>query len=316
MPTVKQLRTRLKNLGLPTAGNKAELEARLAIAADNLAPDDLDTPAPSVHPSSDTPPEPQPQHLALVVPDTTTAERRVNQLSIPVLEYADTLTILDDEDYAAAGEYLVEKVRSLMAEVDATFDPIIADLHKAHRTALATKRKHLRPLEVAKQAIDSKMASYHRAQIEHQRREEQRLREEAEAEAARIEAAEQVEREHHINTKAEALIAEGRLEEAQALYDSLLEPVDPQPRRPPVNLPALKPRTPKAEGVSVRVYHKWRMLDASKLRREYLIPDERAISATVRGLKDKADAAVSIDGSGGGAIEYYTEDGVASRKGG
>ena len=66
-------------------------------------------------------------------------------------------------------------------------------------------------------------------------------------------------------------------------------------------IPEVKPEIPKTE-VKVRKVWKFRVKDKTKIKMDFLIPDEKTIGELVRKLKDKA---VSIVGEG---IEVYYEE--------
>ena len=59
---------------------------------------------------------------------------------------------------------------------------------------------------------------------------------------------------------------------------------------------------PSVQGVPSRVNWKFRIVDANKIPKAYLIPDEQKIGQTVRLLKDKARTEAVIPG-----IEVYTD---------
>jgi len=66
-------------------------------------------------------------------------------------------------------------------------------------------------------------------------------------------------------------------------------------------IPEVKPEIPKTE-VKVRKVWKFRVKDKTKIKMDFLIPDEKTIGELVRKLKDKA---VNIVGEG---IEVYYEE--------
>lgn len=66
------------------------------------------------------------------------------------------------------------------------------------------------------------------------------------------------------------------------------------------------PVVPKVDGLSSRKNWKFKITDATKLPREYLMPDEKAIGAVVRALKDKT----KIEG-----VEVYFDETLIKRAG-
>jgi hypothetical protein len=127
------------------------------------------------------------------------------------------------------------------------------------------------------------MISRYQAEQERIRQEEEaRIRRELakQEEEARLQAAIEAEKAGH---KAEA-------------EEILSEPV-------PVSPVILPKTTPKVEGISSREVWKFRIVDATKIPREYMVPDEVGIGSVVRSTKGK----VQIPG-----VEIYKESVVSA----
>ena len=82
-----------------------------------------------------------------------------------------------------------------------------------------------------------------------------------------------------------------------------------------LNKPVLAPvipnaEAPKAKGIAARKTFRYEILDPSKLRPEFLIPDERKIADLVRKMGKESEAIV-----GKGAIQVREETVIASRSG-
>ncbi len=115
--------------------------------------------------------------------------------------------ITDDATYLAC-DGLFHAAVTMLDEIAATFDPIIADANKAHKTALAQKAKHAKPIEEA-------LAALKRTFLDEQ------AKREAKAEQLRIEleAALKAEAAERQLQEAVALEQAGRQEEAELVFD-------------------------------------------------------------------------------------------------
>ncbi len=122
---------------------------------------------------------------------TAVVELESKALTIP--EQAKQITIKDQAGLDLAGE-LLKGIKALRKEIDATFDPIIGAAFKAHREAVAQKKKVEAPLAEAENIVKPRIAGYlqeqERIRLAEQRRleEEARKRAEEEALAAAVEA--------------------------------------------------------------------------------------------------------------------------------
>lgn len=200
-------------------------------------------------------------------------------LSVP--ERAKEIVIQDSQSFERAGGILTA-IKALRGEINEAFDPIIKKAYAAHKEAVAQKKRAEVPLVEAEKYLKPQIAKYIAEQERIQRAEEERLR---------YEAAKQAEEEQ----LQAALAAEEAGDRAEAA--AIIEDDNPLP---PI---ILSDPTPKLEGVSVRKLWKFRIVDVNKIPRQYMLPDEKAIGAVVRGLRDKAN----IPG-----IEVYAVDSVAA----
>ncbi|MBI5193252.1 MAG: hypothetical protein HZA08_07415 [Nitrospirae bacterium] len=214
--------------------------------------------------------------LALL-PETS----KVDNQALQAKEVANSMVISDDTTYIKAGEFL-KGLKAIAGEIKETFRPGIEQAFKLHRTLISTEKNHLEPVAEAESIIKKKMMGYQDEQERKRREEEARLREEARKREEEARLAEAVFHE-----------AAGNNEEAEAILNLPIEP-------PPVILPKA---TPKVAGISTRVIWKFRIVDANKIPREYMIPYEQAIGALVRALGDAA----KIPG-----IEVYPETNIAA----
>jgi len=163
----------------------------------------------------------------------------------------------------------------LREKIGETFDPIIDKAHKAHKEAIAQKKKTEAPLVEAEKIIKPKMGKY-REQQERERQAEIRRQEEIVRKAME---------EQQIQDAVEAEMS-GNKEEAEAILNDDLIPV-----------PAPKVEKPmKPDGIAFRENWTFEIVDANKIPRNYLIPNEKLIGSTVRLMKDKVAAEKTIPG--------------------
>lgn len=201
-----------------------------------------------------------------------------------LVRQAEGLAVQDDATYQAAGE-LYQVCRQFLREIDDTFRPIKRKMDAAKREVLTQEKKLRKPVERAESLLKLNMRGYlERVEAEERKRQElvaaeakRRAEEEALARAAKLEE-------------------EGRAAEAEAVLDHV----------EPAAVPVSAPPAPQSDAVSVRRLTKWRVVDASKINRDFLVPDEKAIGALVRSRGE--DAAEIV-----GGIEVYQEASFAAR---
>jgi hypothetical protein len=192
---------------------------------------------------------------------------------------AEELSVEDQHSYEEAAEFL-KSVKALAGEITDTFGPIKDKAHQAHKEACAQEKKFLDPLNQIEARVKQKMTTYYLAE-EKKRREEQ-LRLEAEAKKKQEEEA---------LRNAEHLEAQGHGEEAAAVIQDAIDTV-----------PVVNPTTeqPSAAGVSVRKVFKYRIIKEDDIKREYMMPNDRAISGLVKNMGKRAEAMV-------GGIQVYED---------
>lgn len=184
--------------------------------------------------------------------------------AVRLLADAESLTISTTEEYRFAGSLI----------------PHIGTLLAAFRSE---RMNQTRPLDAAKKAIMDRYASAQepaenaeriikKAMLKFRREEEARVREEQ-----RI-AEEKAEKERQrLEKLADRAEDRGDIEKAQAF----------EQRAATVVAPVAVSDAPKVEGTAIRKVWKFEVEDASLLPRNFLIPDESAIGAVVRALKDR-----------------------------
>lgn len=186
-----------------------------------------------------------------------------------VVKKAQDLEVTDPEGLNISAEYL-KACKARKKKIGEAFDDIVKKAHEAHKAATSERKKHLDPVEKAEKIIKGKVGAY---QLEQEKIQRQR-----EAEAR--EKARQAEEEKQL-AEAQALQAEGMTEEAEAVLEE---------ERP---IEVAKVETQKMpEGVSTRDNWKFEVVDVSKLPREYIMPDTKAIGSVVKALKQNASKSI------------------------
>lgn len=199
---------------------------------------------------------------------------KVTTEALTIIDEAQTMVIIDNEGLEIAGSLLLG-IKDLRKKIAETFDPIIDKAHKAHKEAIAQKKKTEAPLVEAERIIKPKMGKY-REQQERERQAEIRRQEEL---------ARKIMEEQQIQDAVEADLS-GNKEEAEAiLNDDLLPAPIPKVDEP------MKP-----EGIAFRPSWTFEIIDANKIPRNYMIPNEKLIGSTVRLMKDKVAAEKTIPG--------------------
>jgi len=172
--------------------------------------------------------------------------------------------ITTDEHYRAV-EQIAREARVMMKQSDALMAPEIKKAHDLHKSLVARKKEVVEPL---KRIIDTagKLLGTYNAKREAEAREVARIEAKKQAKAA---AAELVE-------AGEVDAAMSAIETAESMPDSALEVVDTKP----VNIGTRTRTTYEIE------------IDASKVPKAYMMPDEKKIRAAV----NKAKGDITIKG--------------------
>lgn len=115
--------------------------------------------------------------ITLVEPEaekTTALERR----ALAVAKTAKAFVIVTPDDFRCAGDFLRD-VKTALAEIDELCDPPVEAAHKAHKAALAVKRRLTAPFLEAESVLKPLMAKYQEQEEKRRKEEERRLQEEA-----------------------------------------------------------------------------------------------------------------------------------------
>jgi len=210
-----------------------------------------------------------------------TEVKEVTTLALSVPDQAKQISIASNDDYVRAGELLLV-IKEIRKKIENTFKPIKQKMDAAKKEVLDQERLADAPLIEAEGIIKPLISAWCAEQEKIRQEEERRLRE--------IARKEEEERQFQ-----EALAAEAAGEKDVA-EEIMAAPV----QAAPVVVPKA---VPKVSGIAIKKEWKFRIIDANKIPRQYLIPDEKAIGATVRGCGDKAN----IPG-----VEIYSVDNVSA----
>lgn len=224
-----------------------------------------------------------------------------------ILAQARQYTITDHAGLQAASAERA-RIKQRYNEIEDLRKTLKAPILDAAKNVDDQFRGPLAELTNAVQAIDAAVKTYTAEEERKRRAEEERLRAEARVEQERLAAearlaearAEQLrlaaEEKRREGELAEAAKLESRAETQEAKADTAVA----QSRV--VSTPFVPPANTKVAGLSTRENWSFRITDASKLPREYLVPNESAIRSVVKGLK----GATNIPG-----VEVFRDDIVA-----
>lgn len=165
-----------------------------------------------------------------------------------LVQVAQTYSVKTQEHLDLAGQELV-RIKTVRKQVDELFDPVIKQAHKAHKEAVASKKKLTDPLDTAEKQIKSAIGQYTLEQERKAHEEQEKLRIAAEEKARK-------ERER-LEAQAMKAIDKGNEEKAEAL----LERAEAVQTFTPIAAPTYQ----APSGVSTRKTWKAKVTDESKV---------------------------------------------------
>lgn len=199
---------------------------------------------------------------AVALPDNVTAE------ASSIVKAASEIVIHDDLSYAEAGEFQ-RAARQLRQKVVTFFDPLVTKAHEAHKALTAARKRELDPVDAALLEVQRKMGAY-QLECERQRREEEAILRKQAEEAAREEAEATAEYHELMGNTASAEAVRAHADHGAKLA---------------ANAVTVEPYAPKVDGQAARTTWGFEIEDESKIPRQYLTPDLKAIGAIVRARK-------------------------------
>ena len=204
-----------------------------------------------------------------------------------IVAQAGAIVISNQQQYEGANEFL-RADKQLQKRIHEAFDEIVASAYKTWKAAGQKRTDYLEPVVAAEKAVKGKMIDY-TEEMERIRREEQRkidAKAEADAEKERKRLAE----------RAAKWAAKGNEAKAEAIQE--------QAEEVQVETQVVAPKIEKAEGVSFQTIWKFKIIDANKIPREYMMPDEiklRRMAGAMKGI-------IQVAG-----VEFYSEKILKSR---
>lgn len=193
-------------------------------------------------------------------------EKELEQKYLPVVAEAQTIIVVDVESLQIANQML-QNLKALRKEIEATFKPIKQAINTLKATTLEQERKHDGPPAAAQQYISGQIVAY-------QDREQKKA---AAAEKERLEKQRQKEKDEQ---ELRDILAELNPEMSAV---EVIEMTTPSAPPPPPTIPAV----PKLSGTTFRTNWKFRIIDESLIPAEYWVVDEVLLGVAVRTTKDK-----------------------------
>jgi hypothetical protein len=208
--------------------------------------------------------------------------------ALTTVQRATTLVVANIEARTLAAE-LGRNIAGLAKRAEEWFAPMKKAAAAAHKEICNKENEVLQPLETAKRYLSAQIGTFDQQQEKARQAEERRLQE-----GARLQAAAEAKQKAEEIAIADAIVleAQGDTKGAEAV---LANPVPQEVYVPPVVIPR---SVPKAAGVSSTQTWTFRITNVDQIPREYMIPDEKAIRAVVKAMKNKTNIA---------GIEVYPE---------
>lgn len=196
--------------------------------------------------------------VPIAPPDPAPYQRQSGDLKSQLAALGAKIT---SEDVFQEVAKIATDAKTLDSAIEKAIEPSKTAAHKAHRAVCDLEMKLRAPLKDVMSAARTMIGSWEIEQRKIREEEEKKLAAEAKARAE------------------EAQIQEAIEHDEAGDKESAAEVLDRPVIAPPVSLPK-----PKAAGVATATVREVTILDASKLKREFLIPDEKRIKAAGKAL--------------------------------
>lgn len=197
-----------------------------------------------------------------------------NTKALAAIDQANYFNIQTQEDAAVVDAFCVN-LKSLEKEVDLAYDDHIDAAFKAHKALVAKKKLYAEPITQARQIAKGKLIVW---------QDKQRVLADQEAAIARAKAKRDAEDEALARAERAAEFGDDKTAGAIMAAPVVVEPIKVAP--------------PVKTATVLQTRWKFRITDAAKIPREYLIPDETKIGGVIRATR----GAVTIPG-----VEAYSE---------
>ncbi len=210
--------------------------------------------------------------METAIPKDKQIDGELTQLAIVALK----VTVTDQKSYLQAAE-LFKDHKAMDKKIVAFFKPHKEAAHAAHKSLTTAESAERNKLLAGMGHLNQQMAAWRTAEAKRVKDEEDRLQREAKerAEQEQLDAAQSAE-------------DDGDREEADAILDEEIYV-------PPVVKAA---EIPKVSGMKFTERWTCRVVDESKIPREYLIPNYQALNSAARSLKKNFNIAGCVAESG------------------
>ncbi len=204
------------------------------------------------------------------------------------------------EQYAEAGE-LLKRVRDAKKKAAWIMNPLKSITKTIAEKFRTMEQAELNLGERIEGILEPKMVAFKRREREAAAAEERRINEERRKEAERISEEQRKAREKEIEAQRKA----GEIGKREAAKQVKEAAVEAEAIKNTVQEVKVESNTPKVAGLRQRINWTFKIVDATKIPRSFLMPDEASIGRFVRSAKDKALAEKTIPG-----IEVTAEDAI------
>ena len=246
----------------------------------------------------DAPRADSPSLGAEIPPQLPAEAQAVSRKSTELTVQAEDIQVVDPASQTAASDLLLA-IAQIRSEIATTFKPMKDAAYKAHKTICDQERMLDDPLLLAEKTLKSRIGAFVADQERIASEREQELRRDAEEKAV----AEAAQRTQELAID-QAIDLESRGQTAAA--EAVL--ANPAPVAPRYVAPApVAPAVARTQGVSTRTGWDFRILDITKIPREYLMVNEVAI----RNLGKNTQGKAQVPG-----VEFYPTTIVAASRGG
>lgn len=227
------------------------------------------------------------QEIIEVQPISTSSAKEYNDQAYSLSQQLKALVIRSQEDYETAA-LLLKSIKDLGKMTEDARKKITTPLDQAKAAVMDLFRPTSTALENCEKHLKSLMISYANAQESIRIEAEEKLRKEA----AKKEAEEKKRLEERAN-KAEASGKTGKAEELRQQAQEVFVPA-----------PTLASTVEKPQGISMKKNWKARVIDVTKVPREYMVVNESMLDKMAKDTK----GSLEIPG-----VEFYSECVLASR---
>lgn len=187
---------------------------------------------------------------------------RLEKNALARRDEAKTIKVTSAAKYNEAAVFVLE-IKGMEKTVEELYDQHVKDAHTLHKNLTTARGKLLSPLSEARKLVESSMSAW---TLEQNRIAQQKAQADAEAERQR------------------------ELKEAKKIKDAAeRKEVIEELKATPVVAESVEIAVPRVSGISARKVVKFKVFDARKVPRQFLIVDESAIRAYVKlhGLEAK-----------------------------